>query len=74
MDYTIIGDNVNLGSRIEGLTKYYGCAILITEFTYNDVNDRILCRSVDIVQVKGKTKGIMISPSWPAIGLFFYEH
>lgn len=60
LDYTAIGDNVNLASRTEGLTKEYGRPILITEATFHEVKDAIVCRVVDVVRVKGKKKGIRI--------------
>ncbi|MCP4158700.1 MAG: hypothetical protein GY760_01390 [Deltaproteobacteria bacterium] len=57
LNYTIIGDSVNLGARLEGLNKYYGTRIIISQATYKKVSDRFRCRLLDIVAVKGKSKG-----------------
>ncbi len=65
LDYTVIGDNVNLSSRIESLTKFYKCPILITQSTYEELKkensvDTTITREVDTVIVKGKSKSIRI--------------
>jgi adenylate cyclase len=60
LNYTVIGDNVNLGSRLEGINKIYDTHILVSETVYEKVKDKFLFRIVDVVAVKGKQKGIHI--------------
>jgi len=60
MDYTIIGDGVNLAARLESACKQYGAHLLISEFTYKALKGTYFSRELDLVVVKGKTKPVAI--------------
>ncbi len=60
LSYTVMGDNVNLGSRLEGLTKMYGVSLLVSEATLEAAGDGFVARELDLVAVKGKALPVRI--------------
>ncbi len=57
--YTALGDNMNLGARLESLCKHYGAQILVSEYTYEKMDhNKFTCRLIDKVRVKGKTEPV----------------
>lgn len=77
-DYTALGDTVNLASRLEGLSKNYGLAIIISESVHDAVADDFAMLELDLVRVKGKTlpvtifglmgdKTLLANPHWSAV-------
>jgi adenylate cyclase len=58
--WTVMGDNVNLASRLEGMTKQYRVQVVISEGTYRQVAKQFVCRDLDRIRVKGKLQPVTI--------------
>ncbi|WP_152058600.1 CHASE2 domain-containing protein [Aliarcobacter butzleri] len=64
-DYTVIGDTINLGSRVESLCKYYDSKLNVSNFTKDKLQEKYIFRFLDLVKVKGKNEPVEI---WQVLG------
>ena len=60
LSWTVMGDNVNLASRLEGMTKQYRTRVIISENTHRQIKSRFICRELDKIRVKGKSQPVTI--------------
>jgi adenylate cyclase len=60
MNYSAFGNSINMASRLEGLNKHYGTSVLITHDTYKLTRHALICRTLDIVEVVGKSEATRI--------------
>ena len=58
--YTVMGDSVNVASRLESLNKHYGTGILVSDSTYAAIKDTVFCRELDTIRVRGKSQSVTI--------------
>jgi hypothetical protein len=66
LEYTAIGDTINLGARLESITKEYGISIIISEYTHSYLKGGFMTRELGEVTVKGKTQPVKIFGVLPA--------